>query len=88
MGVHKVDNEGGAQNYMQNRLRGEVFSKFRDITAFARAMGWDRKKTSRIVGGKQSPTVTDMEQMAEVLGVTEAGSFIALFFPNLSTKWT
>ena len=70
-----------------NELRGLVLTKFRSISAFARALRWDRKKASRIVNHIQDPTVGDMEQMEALLGVHDANTFCRVFLPSISTKW-
>ena len=72
---------------MSNELLNAVLIKFRTITAFAKAMKWDRKKASRIVNRKQTPSVDDMYGMAEVLEVRDCESFVRIFLPTLTTKW-
>ena len=68
-------------------MRGAVLSRFHSITDFAEAMGWDRKKASRIVNRVQKPSADDMEQMAERLGIHDADSFVRIFLPSVSTMW-
>lgn len=72
---------------MENLLRGAVLTKFPNITSFAKAMKWDRKKASRIVNYVQRPTAIDMEQMAECLGIHDSDSFVRIFLPTLPTMW-
>lgn len=72
---------------MENRLRGEVLTKFASITSFAKAIKWDRKKASRIVNRVQRPTVDDLEQMSECLGIHDAESFMRIFLPWIPTMW-
>jgi hypothetical protein len=72
---------------MENQLRGAVLARFPNITAFAKAMNWDRKKASRIVNRVQKPTVNDMEQMARALDVRDSDSFVHIFLPMLPTMW-
>ena len=72
---------------MENRLRGAVLAKFQNITCFANAMGWDRKKASRIVNRQQLPSAKDMEDMAEVLDIRDCISFVHIFLPSVPTKW-
>ena len=71
---------------MQNAIRGAVFSKFSSIISFANAIGWKRNKASRIVNGIQNPSVEDMEQMAECLSISDAMTFVSIFFPGVFTK--
>ena len=72
---------------MGNALRGAVLTKFPNISSFAKAMKWDRKKASRIVNRKQKPTANDMEQMAQCLDIRDADSFVQIFLPSLPTMW-
>ena len=72
---------------MENRLRGEVLSKFPDITSFAKALNWDRKKASRIVNRKQLPSAKDMEVMSKLLGINDGDSFVHIFLPTIPTMW-
>ena len=71
---------------MENRIRGAVFSKFNTIGSFAQAIGWKRNKASRIVNGIQRPSVVDMEQMAICLKISDASTFVSIFFPGMTTK--
>ena len=68
--------------------RGLVFSKYKNISEFASAIGWSRNKASRIINGIQEPDANDMEKMAEVLDIKTPEAFISIFFRNMSTKWT
>lgn len=68
--------------------RGLVFSKYRNISEFAQAIGWSRNKASRVVNGIQEPDANDMEKMAELLDINTPEAFIDIFFKGLSTKWT
>ena len=72
---------------MENALRGAVLAKHRNISSFARAMNWDRKKASRIVNRQQLPTAKDMEDMAVELDVHDCDTFVHLFLPSVPTKW-
>ena len=72
---------------MENLLMGAVLSKFRTITNFAKAMEWDRKKASRIINRHQKPTANDMEQMARLLNIRDAESFVRIFLPSVPTMW-
>ena len=71
---------------MENPIRGAVFSKYPNVSSFAKAIGWHRNKASRIVKGEQSPSVKDMEEMAMCLNITDAVSFMSIFFPHAFTK--
>lgn len=72
---------------MENQLRGVVMSRFPNISAFSRAMKWDRKKASRIINHLQKPTAKDMEQMAKCLEIKDYRLFVDIFFPSVSAMW-
>ncbi|MBP5442273.1 MAG: hypothetical protein J6Y60_03450 [Treponema sp.] len=72
---------------MENRLRGAVLAKFPNISEFAKAMEWDRKKASRIVNRQQLPSANDMEQMSKCLDIKDADSFVRIFLPTVPTMW-
>ena len=69
-------------------LRGKVLSRYKTVSDFAEAIGWSRNKASRIVNGVQEPDTNEMQQLAELLQISTAEDFTALFFPKMSTKWT
>lgn len=71
-----------------NELRSLVYAKFANITRFAEAIGWERKKASRIINHGQKPSAEDMERMADCLDVKDVYSFVHIFLPSLSTKWS
>ena len=70
---------------MQVNLRGAIFGKYRDISTFANAIGWNRKKASDIINGKRSPNADEMEAIANILGVNDNETFMSLFFASKST---
>ena len=72
---------------MENNLLGCILAKFRSISNFARVIGWDRKKASRIANRVQLPTVKDMYAMADALDVHDCETFVHLFLPNAPTNW-
>lgn len=59
-------------------LRGKVYSRFRSISAMARALGWTKQKASRIISRKQEPTIDDVKSLSVALG--ESLEEVALFF--------
>ena len=67
---------------MENAIRGAVFSKYSNTTAFAKSIGWSRNKASRILNGVQSPSADDMEQISQCIGISDAKDFISVFFPK------
>ena len=72
---------------MENKLRGAVLAKFPNISCFANALGWDRKKASRIVNRQQLPSAKDMYQMSDCLEIDNAEDFVHIFLPDIPTKW-
>ena len=70
----------------ENILRSKVFGRYDSISAFARAIRWDRKKASRIVNGQQLPTSKEIREMTIVLRISSAREFIRVFFPELMPK--
>ena len=73
---------------MSKELRGAVYSRYKTISSFAKALGWSYGKTHRIVNNEQSPSADEMCKMAEVLGVTTREEFVRIFFTQESTLWT
>jgi len=71
---------------MPNKLRGAIFSRFPNVSAFADAIGWNRQKASRIANGLQRPTAPEMEEIAKCLGINDPDEFMSVFFPSESTK--
>ena len=67
---------------MQINLRGAVFGKYKNISAFAKSIGWERKKASDIVNGKRRPSADEMEKISDALDVHDPSTFVALFFSN------
>ncbi len=68
---------------MNSSLRGMVFSKYKSVSDFARALGWRRQKVGKIVNGDRVPTVKDVEEMASVLNLRDVHSFMTVFFPQV-----
>lgn len=69
-------------------LKGLVISKYGNVGNFAKALGWSRNKTMRIVNGIQEPHPCEIVEMTEVLDISTQELFMQIFFNPLSTKWT
>ena len=69
---------------MELTLRGVVLSHYRNISQFAKAIGWERGKASRIVNGQQQPSKVDMEKMIDLLGISQ-DAVAPLFFGKMFT---
>lgn len=67
---------------MQINLRGMVMSQYKNVSEFAKTIGWDRKKTSDIVNGKRVPTAKEISVISDALGINDANTMVAIFFPN------
>lgn len=67
-------------------LRGIVLQKYPSTSAFAREVGWGRAKASSILNGRSKPTAAEMITIAEAVGIDDASTFMAIFFPSLATK--
>ena len=65
---------------MDISLRGVIFDRFANISTFAKAVGWNRKKASDIVNGRRRPSARDMEDIARVADIQDDNTFMALFF--------
>ena len=48
-------------------LRGVVFSRYKTLEDFAKAIGWKRNKASRIINGIQQPDIDDIIELTKVL---------------------
>ena len=70
------------------QLRGAVVAKYGNMTVFARKMGWDSRRTRRMITGKSSITKKEAEAISDDVGIDNADDFMNLFFPELSIKWT
>lgn len=71
---------------MEMTLRGVILQKYPSATAFGKAMGWGRQKASNIMNGRIQPSAEDMIAIANTIGISDASSFMTIFFPSLSTK--
>lgn len=53
---------------MENiRFRGIVYSKYKSIADFAKAIGWTRQKGTNIVNGLVVPSLDDVDKMSKAL---------------------
>lgn len=68
----------------ENRLRGEVYSKYSTIANFARAIGWSYNKTFLIVNNRQDPSPAEIVEIAKVLELSKDEVF-DIFFNNINS---
>ena len=65
-------------------LRGAIVSTYGSLDAFAKDLGWSHRKVSYIVNGKQEPTASELELMADKLGIEVSDMFRQIFFGHCS----
>ena len=63
----------------ENKIRGAVLSRFKSVSEFAQAIGWNYAKTHRIVIGVQKPDTDDIRQMCATLNITDPGQIASVF---------
>lgn len=66
-------------------LKGLAISTYGTTQKFADAMGWSYRKASYILSGRQEPTASDIEVMAEKMDVDVPDDFRQIFFAREST---
>lgn len=72
---------------IKNKVKGEVYAKFKNIAELAKVLGWSRQKLSLIVNGKREPSLSDVQAMAQAFNMN--ADKLALFFLEMkSQKWT
>ena len=69
-------------------LKGVALSKYGSVSKFSRNLGWSRNKASRILNKLQEPTLEEIVQLSECVGISEPDTFMDIFFEKLSTKWS
>lgn len=60
-------------------LRGLVLSRYKSVSDFASAIGWQRNKAARIINGSQEPDTEEMKQLAKLLDMSQS-LFMNIFF--------
>ena len=63
-------------------LKGLAISTYGTIQGFADAMGWSYRKASYILSGRQEPTASDIELMAEKMEIDVPDIFRQIFFAH------
>lgn len=69
----------------RNKFRGLIHSKHKTRKEFSDAIGWQEKKTSRIVNGDQEPTLEDAKSIAKHFELCQQ-DFLDLFFEGVFQK--
>lgn len=59
--------EGGEHELENITFRGVVYSKYKSVADFAKAIGWTRQKGSNIVCGITEPSLDDVDKMSKAL---------------------
>ena len=52
---------------INNKVKGEVYAKFKNIAELAKELGWSRQKLSLIVNGKREPNLSDIQALLQAL---------------------
>ena len=50
-------------------LNGLIYGKFSNQAKFAESIGWHRQKLNKIINGDKQPSIDEVRQIAEGLGV-------------------
>lgn len=64
------------------KLREMIYARYKSLQKFSDAIGWQIKKTHRIVKGIQEPTRKDMEDIAKHFSLSQQ-EFLDLFFEDV-----
>lgn len=70
---------------INNKVKGEVYSKFKNIAELAKKLGWSRQKLSLIVNGKREPNLSDIQAIANALNM-DAEQLASFFLELVSHK--
>ena len=62
-----------------NLLRGKIISRFGNLDALAKELGWKNDRLSRIVNHRQKMTVDDMVAIGQALGLTSTSELAEVF---------
>lgn len=62
-----------------NLLKGTIISRFGNLDALAKALGWKKDRLSRIINHRQKMTVDDMVAIGQALGITSTGELAEIF---------
>lgn len=52
-------------------IRGMIYAKFRSEADCAKRLGWNRQRLNKITTGKKIPDISEINQLASVLGEDE-----------------
>ena len=66
-------------------LRGLIYGAYDSEADFAKAIGWDRQRLSKITNGQREPNIEELNSLAKGLGITVemvAHIFLATKSPN------
>lgn len=69
---------------MEITLKGIVLSQYGSCTEFAKVMGWNRCKASRIINNEQPPTLQDIKMMVEQMAIPKE-QIVPIFFGTMFT---
>lgn len=63
-------------------LRELLVRKFGSIAKFAEGIGWSYRKAYAILNGKQEPTASEMEEIAQKADMQSPEEFVRFFYPD------
>jgi len=69
-------------------LIGKIFQQYGTRTAFAKAIGWSRKKVSKLLSGDLTLDQKEMEDIAKLLNFHTPEEFMNIFFAVKSQNGT
>lgn len=67
------------------RLKAEIVAEYNTQASFAKAIGWNENKVSKIIQGRYKPDTDEVAKIADVLHLDEC-RYCAIFLPNKITK--
>lgn len=69
---------------INNKVKGEVYAKFKNIAELAKIIGWNKQKLSLTVNGKREPNLSEVQTLANVLNIDV--DKLASFFLELRSQ--
>ena len=67
-----------------NKVRGEVYARYKDIATLAKVIGWSRQKLSMFVNGLREPDLSEIQAMANAMEMDVV--VLASFFLELKSQ--
>ena len=82
---HQMDDlyPGGKELNLNLKLRGLIYSQYRNESDFARSVGWSRQKINKLTNGIQQPTIDDLVVLSNSLN-TSLDDIVNIFLKQKS----